>query len=100
MNVITKLNCYIQEYNNEKGNLCARLRDKETDKRVSMVGNNADKIHLLEFLSQAKLNQLIMPTIYDKNGHDIVAVRGIIELQNDEEIIVNIDVEQGGYLFE
>lgn len=30
----------------------------------------------------------------------LFAVRGIIESQNNEEIIVNIDVEEGGYLFE
>lgn len=95
-----KINCYIEEYKNEKGNLCARLREKETNKKVTMVGVNADKTHLLKFLSQAKLNQSIMPTIYERNGKDIIAVRGIIESANKEEIIVNIDVEFGGYLFE
>lgn len=68
MKKITKLNCYIQEYNNDKGNLCARLREKETDKKVTIIGENIDKTHFLEFLSQAKLNQSIMPTIYKKMG--------------------------------
>lgn len=95
-----KINCYIEEYNNEKGNLCARFREKETNKKVTMIGVNADKTHLIRFLSQAKLNQSIMPTIYEREGKDIIAVRGIIQLQNEDEIIINIDVESGGYLFE
>lgn len=95
-----KINCYIEEYNNEKGNLCARLREKETNKKVTMIGVNVDKTHLIKFLSQAKLNQEIMPTIYEREGKDIIAVRGIIQSQNKDEIIINIDVEFGGYLFE
>lgn len=95
-----KINCYIEEYNNEKGNLCARLREKETNKKVTMIGVNVDKTHLIKFLSQAKLNQSIMPTIYEREGKDIIAVRGIIQSQNKDEIIINIDVESGGYLFE
>lgn len=95
-----KINCYIEEYNNEKGNLCARLREKETNKKVTMIGVNVDKKHLMKFLSQAKINQSIMPTIYEREGKDIIAVRGIIQSQNEDEIIINIDVETGGYLFE
>ena len=41
-----------------------------------------------------------MPTIYDKDGVDIVAVRGYIVSDTPEEIEVNIDIETGGYLFE
>ena len=40
-----------------------------------------------------------MPTVFDKNGTDIVAVRGNMESEDEEEIVVNIDVETGGYLF-
>lgn len=100
MGTMIKLNCYIQEYNNDKGNLCARLREKESDKKVIMIGGNVNRTHLLMFLSQVKLNQTIMPTIYERKGNDFVVVRGVIESQNDEEIIVNIDVEEGGYLVE
>ena len=60
-----KLECYIEEYRNQKNFLSARLRDKKTNKKVVLVGENLDKNHLLRFLSQAKLNQDIMPTIYE-----------------------------------
>lgn len=96
---IDKLNCYIEEYKNEEGSLCARLRDKVSNKKVSITGTNANKEHLLSFLSQAKLNLQMMPTIFDKNGTDIIVVRGIIYSEDSEEIVVNIDVESGGYLF-
>lgn len=95
-----KINCYIEDYNNDCGVLCARLRDKVSNKRVSITGINADKNHFLIFLSQAKLNQQMMPTIFDRNGTDIVVVRGIIESEDSDEIVINVDVENGGYLFE
>ena len=38
--------------------------------------------------------------IYDKDGKDIVAVRGYIVSDAPDEIVVNIDIEMGGYLFE
>lgn len=96
---IDKLNCYIEEYKNEVGSLCARLRDKASNKKVSITGTNANKEHLLSFLSQAKLNLQMMPTVFDKNGTDIIVVRGIIYSEDSEEIVVSIDVESGGYLF-
>ena len=65
-----KLECYIEEYRNQKNFLSARLRDKKTNKKVVLVGENLDKNHLLRFLSQAKLNQDIMPTIYEQNGEE------------------------------
>lgn len=54
----------------------------------------------LRFLTQAKIHQDIMPTIYDKDGKDIVAVRRYIVSDAPDEIVVNIDIEMGGYLFE
>lgn len=90
--------CYIEEYKNEQGKLCARLRDKRTNKIVSIIGKNVDKNHLLRFLSQAKSNQEIMPSVYERDGSDIVAVKGISVLESENEII--IDVDSGGYIFE
>ena len=52
------------------------------------------------FLSQAKMQQGIMLTIYDRDGSDIIAIRGYIESETDNEIIVCIDTNGGGYLFE
>lgn len=100
MSVIKKWSCYIEEYENVEGKLCVRLRDKDTNKKIVISGINADKDHLLRFISQAKINLHLMPTVFDKNGTDIVAVRGNKESEDEEEIIVNIDVEAGGYLFE
>ena len=60
MQKLIKLECYIEEYRNQKNLLSARLRDKKTNKRIVLVGKNLDKNHLLRFLSQAKLNQDIL----------------------------------------
>lgn len=95
-----RYSCYVDEYKNEQGRICARLRDKESNKKVSFIGNNVDKNHLLRFLSQAKTSQDIMPSIFERNGDDIVAVRGELAMENEDEIVVNIDVEFGGYIFE
>ena len=100
MNKLVKISCYVEEYSNQNGKLCARLRDKASNKKVVLSGHNTDKNHLLRFLAQAKMHQDIMPTIYDKEGVDIVAVRGYIVSDTPEEIVVNIDIETGGYLFE
>ena len=85
MKELVKISCYIEEYSNQNGKL---------------MGHNTDKNHLLRFLTQAKIHQDIMPTIYDKDGKDIVAVRGYIVSDAPDEIVVNIDIEMGGYLFE
>ena len=71
----------------------ARLRDKASNKKVVLTGLSTDKNHLLRFLTQAKIHQDIMPTIYDKDGKDIVAVKGYIVSDAPEEIVVNIDIE-------
>lgn len=97
---MNKIDCYIEEYKNEKGKISARLRDKASNKKVVIIGVNANKDHLLRFMSQAKINLHMMPTVFDKNGKDIVAVRRNIDFEDEEEIVVNIDVETGGYLFE
>ena len=93
------IECYIEEYTNQKG-LCARLRDKRTNKKVAFWGDSFNWRHLLRFLSQAKINLNIMPTVYDRYGNDIVAVRGIIIDESSDEITVDVNVETGGYMFE
>ena len=67
MKELVKISCYIEEYSNQNGKLCARLRDKTSNKKVVLMGHNTDKNHLLRFLAQAKIHQDIMPTIYDKD---------------------------------
>ena len=100
MKNLIKISCYIEEYKNQRGAICARLRDKETNKKVILTGENADKEHLLRFLSQAKVNNNLMPTVYNRNGSDIVAVWGYVISDTEDEIEVCIDIENGGYLFE
>lgn len=69
MKELVKFDCYIEEYKNQTGNLCVRLRDKETNKRIVLTGTNVDKEHLLRFLSQAKINNNLMPTVYNRGGY-------------------------------
>ena len=100
MKELVKISCYIEEYSNQNGKLCARLRDKTSNKKVVLMGHISVKYHLLWFLALAIIHLDIMPSIYDKDGKDIVAVRGYIVSDAPDEIVVNIDIEMGGYLFE
>lgn len=97
---LDKLECYIEEYLNENQQLCARIRDKQTGKRVEMIGDFYVKAHFLRFLSQAKLNINIMPTVFEPDGVDIVAVRGIKRNEDDTSIVIELTGLGAGYLFE
>ena len=57
MNKLVKISCYIEEYSKQNGKLCARLRDKASNKKVVLSGHNTDRNHLLRFLAQAKMHQ-------------------------------------------
>lgn len=92
--------CYIEEYTGPAGRLCVRLRDKVSDRKVVLSGQHVSKEHLILFLSQARVHTSAMPTIYQREGNDIVAVLGCVVSATSEEIEVNIDVPFGGYLFE
>ena len=100
MEKVIKVNCFMEEYKNSEDNVCVRLRDKITNKKVVITGENIDKEHFLRILSQAKINQYIMPTIFQRKGTDIVAVRGYKTSEDECSIVINIDCESGGYLFE
>ncbi len=97
---MSRIACYIEEYRNDRGLLCARLRDKESNRRIIILGDDIIKAHLLRFLSAAKKHLDIMPTVYDREGTDIVAVRGAIKNEDSESIEVDIAVLGAGYLFE
>ncbi len=97
---MVKLNCYIEEYQNEKGALCSRLRDKASNKKVVISGDAYDKQHLLRFLSAAKEHIDIMPTVYDRDGMDCVAVRGVLQVEEPEIIEVSLDAPGAGYIFQ
>lgn len=63
---LVKIDCYLEEYQNIENKLSVRLRDKNTDKKVIITGKTINKEDFLSFLSQARINQNIMPTIYEK----------------------------------
>lgn len=92
--------CYIEEYQNEIGNLCARLREKKSNRKIVIAGDMLTKDHFLRFLSAAKNHIEIMPTVYDRNGTDSVAIRGIIQHEDADTIELRIDVPGAGYVFE
>lgn len=96
-----KLDCYIQEYRSRPGSqLNARLVEKSTDKKVVIFTHDPGLKHqFLVFLSQAKINKPIMPTVFDKDGTDIVTVRGMCVDEDGKSISVNPHVETGGFLF-
>lgn len=97
---MVKIDCYIEEYQNEGGELCARLRDKTSNRKIVIAGDQLTQIHLLRFLSAAREHIDIMPTVYDRNGTDSVAVRGIIQRENADIIEISLDVPGAGYLFQ
>lgn len=93
-----RIECYLEEYKNSEGQLCARIKDRETDKTVVLSGD-VNKQHFLRFLSAARICQDKIPTIWDKNGTDIVVVYGYIEAETDNEITVCVNTPNGGYAF-
>ena len=97
---MNKYDCYIEEYTNVKGQLCARLREKKSNKKIVIDGNSFVWDHLLHFLLQAKKNLDIMPTVYDRDGTDIVSVRGIKQLEDADSINVSLNALGAGYQFE
>jgi len=97
---LDKLECYIEEYLNDNKQLCARIRDKKSGKKVEMIGEYFVKNHFLRFLSQAKININIMPTVFEADGVDVVAVRGIKRNEDDTSIVIELTGLGAGYLFE
>lgn len=91
--------CYIEEYVGVLG-LCARLRDKVTNRRVVILPDCKDscaKDGFLRFLSEAKARQSDMPTIFDMDGDDLVLVKGCIV--SDTADVLEVDASLGGYEF-
>lgn len=95
---MTKWECYIEEYMSSNG-LSARLREKDTNKKIEiLIKSSEEKMHFLRFLSAAKTNKEDMPTVFDRDGEDIIAVYGIKKREDSETILV--DISKGGYQFE
>lgn len=97
---MTRWECYIEEYESENG-LAARLRDKRTNKKISIQATSLEgKRHFLQFLSTAKNNKEVMPTIFDRDGADVIAVYGVKKKEDQNTIFIDTDKADGGYLFE
>ena len=98
---MTRWECYIEEYLNDNGVLSAHLRDKKTNKKIVLEEIDPNgKLKLLRFLSAAKEHLDIMPTIFDRNGNDVVAVYGVKTKETKDIIVIDRYKDGGGYLFE
>ena len=88
MNDRSSARCYIEEYRNDHGQLCARLREKGTGRKVDLGGTTpAESQHLLRFLSAASQNREIMPDMYSKDGDDdCVVISGDLDFDAPDEI--------------
>lgn len=83
------LSCYIEEYE-DKGKLCARLRDKDTNKKIifwiSPHDNTAvkQKNDWLEFLSDTK--KMNHPELYKKDGNESIIVQALLLSESSDTI--------------
>lgn len=53
-----------------------------------------------KMFSDAKLNKAMMPTVFDRDGKDVITVYGTKQKENKNTIFVDTDKDGGGYLFE
>lgn len=93
-----KIECYLEEYKNSEGQLCARIKDRKTEKTVVLSGD-VSKSHFLRFLSAARICQDAASTICDKNSTDIIVVHGYVVDETDNKITVCVNTPNGGYVF-
>ncbi len=98
--LVEKFDCYIEEYTNSENKLCARLREKRSNKRIVLCSGSDERNNMLRFLSLVKKNIELMPTVFDRDGDDIVAVQGIKQAENDESIQISFDAIGAGCFFE
>lgn len=80
--------CYIEEYENERGQLSARLREKTTGRKVDLgLASAAAKSDFLRFLSAAAPKRAAMPDVFSKSGDaDSIVVSGDVDFDAPDEI--------------
>lgn len=84
--------CYIEEYTKD-GKLAARLRDKETNKKITFWVSPNDilapemKHELLMFMSDTK--KMNKPDFFNRNGKSSIYVTAILLKESDDEILIS-----------
>lgn len=99
MSQVKSTKCYIEEYENEQGQLSARLREKATGRKVDLGLTAESKQDFLRFLSGAHAQKAVIPNVFSKDGDDdCVIVSGDLDFDAPDEIrfIYN---EKLSYLF-
>lgn len=87
MSQTKSMKCYIEEYESGPGKLSARLREKETGRKVDLGITLDGKQDFLRFLSSAGANKSLMPDVFSKNGsEDCVVISGDVDFDSPDEI--------------
>ena len=88
MSRVSSTRCYIEQYENDRGQRSARLREKNTGRKVDLgITDGAGRNDFLLFLSAAAANESLMPDVFSKTGEaDAVLVSGDIDFDAPDEI--------------
>jgi hypothetical protein len=80
--------CFIEEYENERGQRCARLREKVTARKVNLGLTTVEgKQDFLRFLGAAAMNKTAIPDVFSKDGDGrCIVVSGDIDFDAPDEI--------------
>jgi hypothetical protein len=85
----TSTKCYIEEYDNGKGRLSARLREKGTGRPVALRGvvSLSDRRHFTRFMNAAGASKTEVPDVFTKDGdHDCIIISGDVEIDSPDEL--------------
>lgn len=88
MTRIASTRCYIEEYENELGQLSARLREKFSGRKVDLGSSTqAARTDFLRFLSSAARNKITAPGYFSReDGSFCILVSGDIDFDAPDEI--------------
>ncbi|RXZ72795.1 hypothetical protein [Agromyces albus] len=100
MSQVKSTKCYIEEYENERGQLSARLREKATGRKIDLGLTTAGGVQdFLRFLGAAGANKPLMPDVFSRDGdEDCIVVSGDVDFHAPDEIRF-IHNEKLSYLF-
>lgn len=85
----TSTKCYIEEYQNGKGRLSARLREKGTGRKVDLRGvvSLADKRHFTRFMNAAGASKSTAPGFFMKDvEQDCIVISGSVDIDSPDEL--------------